>query len=107
MRRLNILFVATELRGVVAIGGLAEVVMALSYALKKAGHEVRIAMPFYKCSEFDGDTKNCPTPVWQGDLQIGSLPPAEIFETSISFKDESIRESHYNLSKTTNCHYAS
>jgi len=42
---MDILFVATELAPLVKIGGLADVVAALSKALRQLGHKVTVALP--------------------------------------------------------------
>ncbi len=44
---LKILFVVSELAGIVKTGGLADVASALGRELKKLGHDVRIVMPAY------------------------------------------------------------
>src|SRR5262245_20323588 len=44
---MNILMVATEMVPLAKTGGLADVVGALSAALRESGHEVRAAMPYY------------------------------------------------------------
>ena len=45
---MEILFVVSEVEGLVKTGGLADVGRALPKALKDLGHDVRIVMPFYK-----------------------------------------------------------
>lgn len=45
---LKILFVSSEVDGLVKTGGLADVAKSLPAALKEMGHDVRIVMPFYK-----------------------------------------------------------
>ncbi len=47
-RKLNILFVASEVEDFVKTGGLADVAKALPLALKEQGHDVRIIMPLYR-----------------------------------------------------------
>src|SRR5258708_23956608 len=42
---MDILFVATELSPFAKVGGLADVVSALSKALRQLGHKVTLAMP--------------------------------------------------------------
>src|SRR5262245_9223505 len=51
---MDILFVATELAPMVKVGGLADVVAALSKALRLLGHKVTIAMPRYPAVEAGG-----------------------------------------------------
>src|SRR5262249_36504599 len=46
-RPMDILFVASELAPMVKVGGLADVVAALSKALRLLGHKVTIALPRY------------------------------------------------------------
>ncbi len=45
---LKILFVSSEVDGLVKTGGLADVAKSLPAALKEMGHDVRIVMPFYQ-----------------------------------------------------------
>ncbi|MCF5897239.1 glycogen synthase GlgA [Aeromonas veronii] len=45
---LKILFVASEVEGLVKTGGLADVARALPMYLAQKGHDVRIMLPFYK-----------------------------------------------------------
>jgi starch synthase len=45
---MNILFLASEVQGLVKTGGLADVARSLPAALKSAGHDVRIVMPCYR-----------------------------------------------------------
>lgn len=47
-KTLSILFVASEVEGLIKSGGLADVAKALPKSLKKLGHHVTIAMPAYK-----------------------------------------------------------
>ena len=42
---MEILFAATELAPLVKVGGLADVVAALSKSLRQLGHKVTLAMP--------------------------------------------------------------
>src|SRR4051812_21489828 len=51
---MEILFVATELAPMVKVGGLADVVAALSKALRLLGHKVTIALPRYPAFEAGG-----------------------------------------------------
>lgn len=46
-RSLKILFIASEIAPLVKTGGLADVAQALPLALRKQGHDVRLAMPLY------------------------------------------------------------
>ncbi|MGR5143988.1 glycogen synthase GlgA [Photobacterium sp. DNB23_23_1] len=45
---LQILFVASEVDGLVKTGGLADVAKSLPAALKELGHDVRVVMPLYR-----------------------------------------------------------
>ncbi|RWX55635.1 glycogen synthase GlgA [Photobacterium chitinilyticum] len=47
-KQLKILFVASEVEGLVKTGGLADVAKSLPSALKEMGHDVRIVMPLYQ-----------------------------------------------------------
>lgn len=55
---LKILFVASEVEGLVKTGGLADVAKSLPASLKAMGHDVRIAMPYYRkvAEREQGDT---------------------------------------------------
>ncbi len=45
---MKILFVASEVHPLLKVGGIADVVGSLTKEIKKSGHDVRIAMPFYQ-----------------------------------------------------------
>ena len=45
---MKILFVASEVHPILKVGGIADVVGSLTKEIKKNGHDVRIAMPFYQ-----------------------------------------------------------
>lgn len=90
MASLKILMVVPECRGMVQIGGLAEVANALSFALQQAGHDVRIAMPYYRFLELDGKLPQPPELLWQGELELGALPPASVFQTNLPGKKHNI-----------------
>ncbi|HQL94593.1 MAG TPA: glycogen synthase GlgA [Candidatus Hydrogenedentes bacterium] len=47
-KKLNILFVVSEVSPLVSTGGLAEVAQALSSSLRDRGHDVRVALPCYR-----------------------------------------------------------
>jgi len=47
-RKLSILMVAAEAHPLAKVGGLADVMGALPQALRDQGHDVRLALPFYK-----------------------------------------------------------
>jgi len=69
---LNILLVASEVYPFAKIGGLADVVFALSRELRTHGHDVRIVMPHYaglmkNTKEFT--TCLAPMGVWMGDCE--------------------------------------
>jgi starch synthase len=51
---MDILFVATELAPMIKVGGLADVVSALSKALRLLGHKVTIALPHFPAIEAGG-----------------------------------------------------
>lgn len=53
-RAMDILFVATELSPLAKVGGLADVVAALSKALRQLGHKVTLAMPRFPRLERGG-----------------------------------------------------
>ncbi|MBU4370042.1 glycogen synthase [Patescibacteria group bacterium] len=45
---MKILFVASEVHPILKVGGIADVVGSLTKEIKKSGHDVRVAMPFYQ-----------------------------------------------------------
>ena len=45
---MKILFVASEVNPILKVGGIADVISSLAKEIKKAGHDVRIAIPFYQ-----------------------------------------------------------
>jgi len=45
---MKILFVASEVHPILKVGGIADVVGSLTKEIKKNGHDVRIAIPFYQ-----------------------------------------------------------
>jgi len=57
--KLSILMVSAEVHPLAKVGGLADVMGALPRALADAGHDVKIALPFYKQIR-DGDLKTSP-----------------------------------------------
>lgn len=61
---MKIMFIASEVDGLVKTGGLADVAYALPKALQAMGHEVRIVMPAYNLiqdiwQDWPGDTLDC------------------------------------------------
>jgi len=45
---MKILFVASEVHPILKVGGIADVVGSLTKEIKKSGHDVRVALPFYQ-----------------------------------------------------------
>ena len=81
---MRILMISSEVVPFVKTGGLADVVSALSYALKKLGHDVRIVMPrYYKINKKD----LTPIPGAMG-ISIGNTEYwTEVFETVLPHSD--------------------
>ena len=80
-RPLRVLFVAGEMSPLVSTGGLAEVAAALPPALRKRGHDVRVAMPCYQQipREHRGEqvalcTAEMGTHTQFGALRLGTVP---------------------------------
>jgi starch synthase len=70
-RKLSILMVAAEVHPLAKVGGLADVMGALPRALAEAGHEVRIALPYYRKIK-EGDYKTAPVRgVGEFDIPLG------------------------------------
>jgi starch synthase len=70
---LKILFVASEVEGLVKTGGLADVARALPRYLAQQGHDVRIILPFYKGMKRRDEARLLasrwlPTPAGQEDI---------------------------------------
>src|SRR5580704_64265 len=76
---MEILFVASELAPMVKVGGLADVVAALSKALRLLGHKVTIALPRYPGVEAGGLmlARRLTPVVLPADAQRG-IPGAEV-----------------------------
>ena len=87
LQRLNILHATPELRGLAQVGGLAEVPLALARASHQAGHDARLIMPFYACLEDQRRLMAKPVLIWEGRLDVGDLPPAQVFSAAYRFMD--------------------
>ena len=90
MKKLNILFVSTELAGLVSTGGLGEAVAGLSRALSEAGHEVRIIMPYYALLNQKTNSMERPVKVWEQNDRSGRFPDASVFQTKIDMMNKKI-----------------
>lgn len=68
---MDILFVVSEVEGLVKTGGLADVGRALPIELKEQGHDVRIMMPYYKmlADNFDSVAVGDPQILYANDRQ--------------------------------------
>ena len=66
LRRVNVLFVSSEVAPYAKTGGLADVAAALPRALRALGHDVRVVLPFYSAV----DLKGAQTEVVVRDLAI-------------------------------------
>ncbi len=69
---LKILFVSSEVEGLVKTGGLADVAKSLPAALKAMGHDVRIAMPYYRVLAQREQVEPC----LSTELKVTSQPTA-------------------------------
>jgi len=87
---LNILFVSTELAGLVSTGGLGEVVAGLTKALSEAGHKARIIMPYYSLLNQQTESMGRPIKVWEQNDRSGQFPDASVFQTKIKMMNKKI-----------------
>ncbi|MFQ3229287.1 glycogen synthase [Reinekea sp.] len=76
-RPLKILFIASEVEGLVKTGGLADVAYALPKALLAAGHDVRIVMPAYQKTQETWQA-------WPSELRMLKL--SEFYSSKIRFR---------------------
>ncbi|MEM1367462.1 MAG: glycogen synthase GlgA [Cyanobacteria bacterium P01_H01_bin.15] len=75
---MQILHVSAECAPLAKVGGMADVVGSLPRILRRAGHDVRIFMPYYG---FLADKIDIPEePVWQGNVMFQDF---EIYETTL------------------------
>ena len=72
---LKILFVASEVEGLVKTGGLADVAKALPQHLARQGHDVRIIMPFYKTIKRRDEATPCRHAGWAPEPACGLPAP--------------------------------
>lgn len=79
---MDILFVASELAPTVKVGGLADVVFALSKTLKALGHKVTVALPRYPAFERAGIlvARRLTPLTFHGPTQPGLPKEAIVFE---------------------------
>ncbi len=87
---MNILFVTAEYKGLVSIGGLAEVARDLSSVLYQQGHDIRIVMPYYEYIRIHQLFINKPIPIWQGHLKGTKWTSAVVYATMYNHKNAQI-----------------
>jgi len=87
---MNILFISTEMSGMISTGGLGEVVTALSNALINSGHDVRIAIPYYRFLKRKKSIFESTKQEWKGELNIGALPKTTVYKTVFNNKKQKI-----------------
>ncbi len=82
--RLSVLMVAAEVHPLAKVGGLADVMGALPRALADAGHDVKVALPFYKKIK-DSGVKTSPLKgVGEFDIPMGEVTvPARAARTRL------------------------
>ncbi len=82
--KLSILMVSAEVHPLAKVGGLADVMGALPRALAEAGHDVKIALPFYKKIK-DGGAKTSPIrEAGEFDIPLGdSTATARAYSTKL------------------------
>ncbi len=79
-RNLSVLMVSAEAHPLAKVGGLADVMGALPKALAKRGHNVRIALPFYKTVKDTGISVSRMKGIDVLDVAMGDVAiPAEIW----------------------------
>ena len=74
--KLSILMVAAEVHPLAKVGGLADVMGALPRALADAGHEVRVALPFYKKIKDAGIKASPVKAAGEFDITLGDVTVA-------------------------------
>jgi starch synthase len=83
-RNLSILMVSAEAHPLAKVGGLADVMGALPRALAKRGHDVRIALPFYKTINDKGLSISKIKGAATFDIALGEATiPAAAFSTRL------------------------
>ena len=79
---MKILFVASEVVPILKVGGIADVVSSLSGEIKKAGHDVRIVIPYYQ--EIEEKEVEILKEFSETEVKIGKdTQKIKIFETRI------------------------
>jgi starch synthase len=71
-KKLNILFIASEMYPFAKIGGLGDVVASLAATLKARGHDVRVAIPRYGSIDMEKAGARPavePMGVWMGNVE--------------------------------------
>ena len=83
-RNLSVLMVSAEAHPLAKVGGLADVMGALPRALARRGHEVRVALPFYKRIKDEGISTKKLKGIDRLDVTLGDVAiPAEIWVTKL------------------------
>lgn len=83
-RKLSILMVSAEAHPLAKVGGLADVMGALPRALARRGHDVRIALPFYKTINDKGLSISKIKGAGTFDIALGDTTiPAGAFSTRL------------------------
>ncbi len=73
--KMKVLFVASEVNPILKVGGIADVIGSLTKEIRRAGHDARIALPFYQVLEKE---------------KLVSLKKISSFEVRIDRKKEAV-----------------
>lgn len=83
-RKLSILMISAEAHPLAKVGGLADVMGALPKALEERGHEIRLAVPFYRTIKESGISAKAIKGAEVFDIALGdSTVPARVWRAKL------------------------